>query len=316
LRKAAALGALLAATAWQAAAAAPQAIVTILDGEAALIRGAQRFAIGEGMRLRGDDIVHTTPAARLTRVEFTDGSVLDLGPDTRLMIAARGPRLGYVAQGWAKLAAPKGGGDAALGSPSLGLSNLEGSAVLRVAPDHSVAYLESGQVHWQDRRDAAPAPASPLREGHAALLRGADAAQVAARPPADWLKDLPRAFADSLPQRARMFQAKLVEPAGPSRPAYAELAPWLHAEPAVRQGLAQRFVPLAQDKPFRAALVAEMKQHPEWDRVLFPEKYRPKPKPKPVVAVKAAPAPEPAPAPASTDLAIAPSQTSTVSEKP
>ena len=49
-----------------------------------------------------------------------------------------------------------------------------------------------------------------------------------------------------------------------------------------------------------ASKVAELRAHPEWDRVLFPEKYRPKPvvvanRPAPAAAAAAASAPEPAP---------------------
>ena len=304
--------ALLAGLAGQAVAAS-QPIVTILDGEATLVRGAQRFVLAEGMRLRSDDILHTAAGARLVRLELGDGAVLDLGPDTRLMLAPRGQRTAYLSQGWAKLASAKGG-DGAIGTPRLALSSLEGTAVLRVAADHTVAYLERGLVQWQDRRDVAANTTTGLREGHAAVLRGTEAAVVAPRPPADWLKDLPRSFADSLPQRAALFQAKSVEPSSPGRPGYAELAPWLHAEPAVRQGLVQRFLPLAQDKPFRAALVADMRLHPEWDRVLFPEKYRPKPPP-----VARAPKPA-ASAPAAADpagVAVAPPAAPlTLSEKP
>ncbi|MFG5408014.1 hypothetical protein ABXN37_07630 [Piscinibacter sakaiensis] len=38
-----------------------------------------------------------------------------------------------------------------------------------------------------------------------------------------------------------------------------------------------RWRPLARPGAFRDALVANMAAHPEWDRVLFPEKYLPRP---------------------------------------
>ena len=56
---------------------------------------------------------------------------------------------------------------------------------------------------------------------------------------------------------------------------------------------------------FRTSLVAELRAHPEWDRVLFPEKYRPKPvvvaakRVAPAASAAAPQAPEPAPVTAS-----------------
>jgi len=38
-----------------------------------------------------------------------------------------------------------------------------------------------------------------------------------------------------------------------------------------------RWRALAKRPDVRAGLVADMAAHPEWDRTLFPEKYRPKP---------------------------------------
>ena len=70
----------------------------------------------------------------------------------------------------------------------------------------------------------------------------------------------------------------------------------------------QRLRARAQDPEFRKALIANMRFHPEWDRILFPEKYLPKPVPSvdaakaPPTTVDAAKAPptaaDPAPAPA------------------
>jgi len=59
---------------------------------------------------------------------------------------------------------------------------------------------------------------------------------------------------------------------------------------AVREVVA-RFQPRAADPAFRAALVANLRFHPEWDPVLFPEKYLPK-EPE-AEAARGAPAPAP-----------------------
>ena len=53
----------------------------------------------------------------------------------------------------------------------------------------------------------------------------------------------------------------------------------IDAEPALRPQFVPRWRTLAKAPEFRAGLVAGIAAHPEWDRLLFPEKYRPKPPP-------------------------------------
>jgi hypothetical protein len=58
--------------------------------------------------------------------------------------------------------------------------------------------------------------------------------------------------------------------------AYADVEPWLKAEPSVRRPLMQRWRAKAREPAFRSALVSNLSSHPEWDPILFPEKYKPK----------------------------------------
>lgn len=268
---------------------APLAIVTIADGEVALIRDTQRFAVTEGLRLRGDDIVHTAPSARLVRIEFTDGSALDLGPDTQVLLPSGGSRNAYLAQGWAKFNGAKGS-QLSIGTPRLEITELEGTAVLRVTKELGAVFVESGHAELLDRRGGNSIPTPSLRDGHTIVLRGDEAARLQARPPAEMLGALPRGFADSLPLRAKRFQAQAIEPQAGVEVRYAEVSPWLNAESAVRNPLVARFRPLAKDRAFRAGLVADLNAHPEWDRVLHPAKYRPKHPNSAVKSAAAAPA--------------------------
>jgi hypothetical protein len=65
----------------------------------------------------------------------------------------------------------------------------------------------------------------------------------------------------------------------------------------------------AHDPEFRKAVIANMRFHPEWDPIIFPEKYLPKPPPI-VDAAKAPPtAADPAKAPPpAADAVRAPAQ--------
>ncbi|WP_298831834.1 hypothetical protein [uncultured Piscinibacter sp.] len=273
--------------------AASIGIVTIVEGEATILRDVQRFTAAEGQRVHDGDILRTGEQTRHARVELSDGSTLDLGPGTELLLqpravgafAERAATL-YLARGWLKIGAGRDPGVSGIASATLDLQQLAGTAVLRVAPGSATAFVESGSARVaepQAGRDSAP---RSLHEGDALVTRAGEAASLARRPPAEMLQDLPRAFADSLPRRAARFLASPVEPGAGEPVTYTEASAWINGEPALRTLAVQRFAPRVSDRAFRAALLHEMRAHPEWHRVLFPEKYRPRPAP---VARRAAP---------------------------
>jgi hypothetical protein len=119
-------------------------------------------------------------------------------------------------------------------------------------------------------------------------------------PPAELRGQVPRAFVDTLPRRAERFAGRNIEPTRPTEVAYAEIAPWVNGEAALRPAFVQRLTPRARDNGFRHALVAEMKLHPEWQPVLFPPPPPKKPQP---AKVPTPPAGDPA---AATATAAAP----------
>ncbi|MDB6002525.1 MAG: hypothetical protein JWP52_4224, partial [Rhizobacter sp.] len=69
------LTAALPAAAATAVPAATVAIVTILDGDASLVRVAAKSPLAEGVRLQATDIVDSSDKARLVRLEFGNGTV-------------------------------------------------------------------------------------------------------------------------------------------------------------------------------------------------------------------------------------------------
>lgn len=284
--------------------AAGSAVLTIADGEVSVLRDTRRFGATEGVRLRADDIVRTTAGTRLARVELDDGTAIDLGPATQLMLqpsaaADRGATL-YLLTGWAKLSTlAKPATPVRMAAPRLAATPVAGTAVLYVGKDVAWLFAEAGAAVAMPRGDAPAAPALQLREGDSYVQRGAEPGSVSRRAPPDLLAQLPRAFADSLPRRAARFASVSVEPTQPDDVRYDEVAPWLNAEPALRAGFVPRFTPLAKQARFRSGLIAELSLHQEWRAVLFPPPPPPPPRPKerPVAVLRApAAASEPAPA--------------------
>ena len=234
--------------------AAPWALLTIADGDVTVLRGRMRFAAAEGQRLEPQDIVHTAGDARVARLEFGDGQVLDLGPATKVLLQPSGaawPKeravTAYIAQGWAKLRAPRGALQPrapGLASALLDISPAEASTVLaHIEAQAAFAYIESGQAALLEYRGDLAPRALQLGEGQAYSRGNAGArGSTTSRPAAAQLGATPRALADSLPLRAALWQRHAAPLADATQTAQAaELAPWLESEAALRAGLRARF---------------------------------------------------------------------------
>jgi len=255
-----------------AAAAAPRApLVTMLDGDATLLRDGARFALAEGVRLQAGDLLATGAQTRLLRVEYPGGLGIAFGPDSRAMLT---PDLGddmrggvYLLSGWVKLAAPAGV-SGAVRSRLADTDTTGGSLILALQPDTAQVFAEAGPSHVQPR--APGAPAQPLKSGDMLTLPAAGAKPVLGKGAAPaFVQAMPRAFMDSLPPRLAHFTAD-VPPRRLGEMSYADAEPWIDAEPSLRHVFAQRWRRLAADPQFRSGLVAGLKSHPEWTPILYP----------------------------------------------
>lgn len=280
-----------------ALAAPPLGIVTIVDGSATLLRGSGKLPVAEGLRVAAEDIV-VTGAARHLRIELADGTLLDLGPATQLQLqprlggeaARRGARL-YLLQGWAKLSAPVAATPARgpmLSSAALDVLAAGRGTVVSVEAGELAVFAESGATTLLERRPGGGVVA--LKEGHFYGRSGSAPGEVSATPRSGFVQRVPRPFLDTLPARGAQFKAR--EPASaPAAPlVYADVQPWIDAEPALRGGFVPRWRALARQGEFRKALEQNLPAHPEWDRVLHPERYLPRPASSPALAPASAPA--------------------------
>jgi hypothetical protein len=260
-------------------------IVTIVEGEIFATRESTRFALAEGVRIAADDIVESAPQAKLARIEFSDGIILDIGPGTRVLLTPRfpGERGGsraaklYVLQGWAKITAPKSLASASFASESFDLTGIARDVVQSVEPAVSAVFAESGELTLVERSKGKAGAAVKLKSGEFLSRTGEAKAVLAQRPAADFINRVPRAFLDTLPTRAALFTTREVAPKRLAPITYADVQPWVDAEAALRPLFVARWKALAQAPEFRKGLVAGLRAHPEWDRTLYPEKYLPKP---------------------------------------
>jgi hypothetical protein len=269
---------------WSAWANVPLATATIVDGEAIVVRDTSRLQLAEGVRLAKDDIIETTDKARLVRIEFSDGLMLDLGPSTRVLLA---PRLSgdkgraqsqlHLLSGSAKLTLAKGRPPAAdvLSSPAFDVTGMVRSAVFIVQPTEAYAFAESGELVLRERAGAKAGAIHSLKASEFFAQPGGDKSSLTTRPTPNFIQRLPRPFVDALPSRVALFKDRDVLPKRLGDIGYADVADWIDAD-GLRAGFVTRWKALAQDAEFRKGLVANLRRHPEWDRTLFPDKYLPK----------------------------------------
>lgn len=264
---------------------APIALATVVEGDATLLRQTTKLAVKPGMRLLALDMLETGPKASILRIEFTSGAIADLGPQTQVMLAPKlagaskqrrqGPL--YVVSGWVKLGgiAGKDPATSQLLSESLDLSGLSGTAVVAVQPKASQVFAESGTVSVTERRLGQAAPPVALKTGTLWARTGSEKASVSQRPPSAFMQGVPKAFLDPIPARTDLFKGRPESPAKVLGDlSYADAAPWLGAELPLRVLLVGHWK--AHLNPdLRAGLASHIQAHPEWDRVLFPEKYLP-----------------------------------------
>lgn len=255
-----------------AAAAADLGVVTILDGAATLLRGRVKFELAEGVRVAAGDIVETGPAGRYARLEFADGSRVGLGPDTAIELAprlpaARGGAPLYLLHGWLKLAAASK--PAALTGPGFALVGVAQQVVVRVQGGGAQVFAEAGTASLRPLGPP-PSAAVALKDGQWLTLAGGAKSVLAERPAPAFVQAVPPPFRDSLPARAALFQGRPVAPKRVGEVRYADVQPWLDAEPALRRADLPRWRSLAAQPEFRRALIADLGAHPEWRPILFP----------------------------------------------
>lgn len=267
-----------------AQAADPWAAVTILEGEAMVYRGMGRVHAAEGLRLGPGDIVETE-GSTFTQVEWPDQSVAQFGPATRVMVSppakGKAERWLYLMEGWAKLAgAPRNAGDAATGvhlrAPLFELAASPAVVVLRSTPSELSLFVERGEARLGERQASGAPVLVVLKAGDFYRRKGTARGAVSASPAQDFVAEMPSFFRDSLPLRLERFRDRPVQPRQASEFGYADVERWLKAEPSVRRPLMQRWRAKAREPAFRTALAANLGAHPEWDPILFPEKYKPK----------------------------------------
>jgi hypothetical protein len=287
-------------------------VVTILEGDAVVYRGAGRLHAAEGLRLAPGDIIETG-ASTFAQVELGEQAVVQFGPSTRAWLGAaagakqKPERWLYVMEGWTKVTGGKTQAAAyELRTRPFWMSSPSGSVVVfKVVPAETALFVERGETRLAEHQAGGAPVAVALKQGDYYLRKPGARGAVNPGGMQGFVSDMPRGFRDSLPLRLDRFRDVDFKPKDAPAFGYADVEVWLKADPWIRRPLMQRWRAKAREPAFRAALIENLSFHPEWDPILFPEKYLPKDKDKEKEPRRAAPAAQGA---ASTAAASSPTR--------
>jgi hypothetical protein len=253
--------------------------LTLVEGNVELIRGATLYTATQGVRLEDGDILSIDPRGQ-AQIEFQDGAILNLSQGARAMLnvgsGARGQSEIAVLSGWAKFTQKKSGKGAQYRflTPRAEITAGEATAVLNAGDGSTEIYVESGAVRFSEiGRKGVQRIARDAKGGEFIVRRGEQPATLGPRPSAEFIKNMPRHFRDDLPVLLDRFKNRRSEPKREHEVAYAEVEAWLKAGPSIKRNFVKRFESRSKDSEFRRKLTENLREHPEWDKVLFPEKY-------------------------------------------
>lgn len=256
------------ASAW----AAPSARLALAEQPVRVIRAADVYQAVNGTPLEQDDIVET--GAGGAQIELDSGTIVAVGPQTRLYLLAlgaapKGQAEVALLQGWLKV--QTGAGRAVIAAEALQASVGGGAAVVYSRPGRDALFADAGE------QLAAPVSgqgkAGPMQKVAAESYVQADAGKpLLMLPRADpqFLREMPPPFRDRL--------APAPQPAKPAKPPaqhqraadFADVEGWLRSNLAVRKHFVARFRARLQDPRFRQQLDQALGHGSEWQAVLHP----------------------------------------------
>jgi hypothetical protein len=255
--------------------------LTLLEGSVRVIRGTNVLRGVEGMRLRPGDILESSDAG-FAQLEFNGGAVVALGPSSHVYIYRHpGDRIAggketaelLLLSGWMKGESGNVGGSYRYETPTLAATTTAGTILVHAFGDGSEIFVESGGATIGDvGGDGMVHAPAPAKAGQFFTRHAGKNMATAGRPNPAFIEAMPKAFRDTLPSRAAHFAGKTFEPKVDHAVSYAEVESYLRMPVSWRRGLAERFGPRLKDAEFRKQVEAHVAEHPEWDKILHPEK--------------------------------------------
>jgi hypothetical protein len=262
-------------------------VVTILDGNARVLRGVNWNRLTEGARLQDGDVIDAADRAQV-QIEMAAGPIVSVVGPAELFAAAAGSREGkqpapaemYLTRGWLKLAVKPGGIALHVRSPVGTIATGDGVAVMHAVPEALETFVERGNVRLVEPGKAAGEGAAHDLKGGEFAIRASDRPfATAGAAPQPFVAAMPRQFRDPLPSRAQLYQVARVQLVADRPISYTEAEPWLTGP--YRRTFLKRLQPRLADPEFRSAVMGKIQAYPEWHVILAPQESPPTPKAEP-----------------------------------
>ncbi|HSD38499.1 MAG TPA: hypothetical protein VLC92_13385 [Rhodocyclaceae bacterium] len=250
--------------------------ITFIEGKVRVIRGVALLPGVQGATVDVADIIETEKPG-FTLIEFSDGTVIALGDATRLMLSPAGkagtPEV-LLLDGWLKVQSRLADGAGyGITGPLQAASVKTASLIIHGAKAGGEVFIESGtaNVGITDKQGR-PSGMTSAKAGQLVTRAPDKAPGSQTRPTDSFVAAMPGAFRDALPARLERFKDRKIEMTATGPVSYEDVADWLSAAPGWRTGFVKRFEPRISDVSFRKSLDANLKSHPEWDKILHPPK--------------------------------------------
>jgi len=252
--------------------------LTLLEGSASVIRGANVGPAVEGMRLRQGDIIENSEPG-FVQLEFLDGSIVALGPASRLYISQIGTRGGKASgatlillSGWLKAESGSVARMSRYDSPLLGASTGNGTLLFHATGNACDIFIESGSAMVAEvSREGIWHQQQSGKAGQFISRRAGKSLVFLARPSSEFVDSMPHPFKDTLPPHPlKPREGKAGRPVS-----YGDVQIWLTMPLAWRGSFVTRFQSRLNDPEFRKQVEAHLAELPEWDPILHPKKYQP-----------------------------------------
>lgn len=242
-------------------------VATLADPGTLLLRGATWYKVSPGLAIEDGDILTVGPRLQV-QVELTSGAVLALaGPGTLWIQSTKAAP--------ALVTLPAGALKATVKPPGLRVRTAafdadiaDGVAVMQSELTATALFVESGRARLVNPTSAP----HDAKRGDYWQKSVSTAFTTRALPPRAFVDGLPRNFLDPLPALAAGLKSKPALLADHDI-TYAEAQPWLALDRATFE---RRFAARLRDPAFRKAVEPDSARYPSWDRILHPEKFKPK----------------------------------------
>ena len=255
-------------------AGADAGLVTIVEGDARVLRGTTWLKLVVGAHAQDADLVEVADGAQV-QVELPRGGALSVFGPASAYVAGAAAKDGAsdwaLTGGWVKAVAASGGTPIRLRTGLAVVDVAEGIIVASVPPPVRL-FVESGSARVVlPVAKGREAPPRELRAGEFWVRDGDAAPRIAPRVAHDFVAAMPRPLLDPLPMLAARHTGPAPVLRAQGEADFDDVEAWLGGP--YRKAFVRRFTPRLADPAFRADVEKNIARFPEWDRVLHPEKF-------------------------------------------